>query len=432
VKVNTLIVGGGQAGLAMSHALGTLGLDHVVVERGRIAERWRAERWDSLRLLTPNWQSRLPGYRYGGPDPDGYMSMPEVIAFLEGYARSFEAPVVEQTTVVAVTPLQEGFEVTTDTGVWQAANVVVASGYCDVPHVPPMAAAASPRLLQLVPTRYRRASDLPDGGVLVVGASASGVQLADEIQASGRQVTLAVGRHTRLPRRYRGRDILWWFDQIGIFDETIEEVFDAEISRRQPSLQLVGRPDHSTLDLPTLQSRGVQLTGRLIGLAGRLAWFDDELVAYTAAADVRLARLLARVDAFVDERGLASDVGPAEPFEPFLWPSPEPGWIDLEAAGIRTIVWATGFKRSYPWLRVPVLDAHGELRHRGGIVEWPGLYAMGLNFMRRRKSTFIDGVGADARDLAGHLAAREGIAHAREQLRERFDGKARESAHVSA
>lgn len=415
-KTNTLIVGGGQAGLAMSHALGELAIDHVVVERGRIAERWRAERWHSLRLLTPNWQSRLPGYRYTGPDPDGYMTMPEVIAYLDGYARSFGAPVVEGTRVLSVVAHGGGFGVTTDGGEWQAANVVVASGYCDVPFVPAMAVNASPGLAQLVPTRYRCPSDLPPGGVLVVGASASGVQLADEIQASGRQVTLAVGRHTRLPRRYRGRDILWWFDQMGIFDETIDQVFDVEISRRQPSLQLVGRPDCATLDLPTLQSRGVQLTGRLVGLDHHTAWFDDELVAYTAASDVRLARLLSRVDEFVAERGLGSEVGPPEPFEPFLWPSPEPGWIDLEAAGIRTIVWATGFRRSYPWLRVPVFDAQGELRHHGGVIEWPGLYAMGLNFMRRRKSTFIDGVGADAYELAAHLASRNGVANARERL----------------
>jgi putative flavoprotein involved in K+ transport len=415
-RINTLVVGGGQAGLAMSHALGELAIDHVVIERGRVGERWRAERWDSLRLLTPNWQSRLPGYAYTGPDPDGYMTMAEVIAFLEGYARRFAVPVEEHTRVLSVAPRDGGFHVVTTRGEWQAANVVVASGYCDIPHVPPMAVAVSSRILQLVPTRYRRPSDLPEGGVLVVGASASGVQLADELQASGRQVTLAVGRHTRLPRRYRDRDILWWFDRMGIFDETIDDVFDVEISRRQPSLQLVGRPDHATLDLPTLQSRGVQLTGRLMGLDGRTAWFDDELVAYTAASDVRLARLLARVDEHVEREGLEREVGPPEPFQPFLWPSPEPGWIDLEAAGIRTIVWATGFRRSYPWLRVPVLDAQGELRHRGGVIDWPGLYAMGLNFMRRRKSTFIDGVGADARDLAAHLAARQGLDVSRMRL----------------
>jgi putative flavoprotein involved in K+ transport len=404
--VDTLVIGAGQAGLAMSRCLRDRGVEHVVLERGRVAERWRSERWDSLRLLTPNWQSRLPGHRYSGAEPDSYMTMPEVVDYLDGYARSFAAPVEEATSVVSLGALGSGFRVGTDRGSFEARSVVIATGYCDVPFVPPFAAALPPDVAQVVPTRYRNPGELPRGGVLVVGASATGVQLADEIHGSGRPVTLAVGRHTRLPRVYRGRDILWWFDAMGLFDETGAEVFDLELSRRQPSLQLVGRPDRATLDLPALERRGVRLVGRATFVDGATVSLADDLVAHTAAADARLARLILRIDAFAAASGIAAEVGTPEPFRPFVWPAEAPSSIDLRAEGIRTVVWATGFRRRYPWLELPVLDGRGEIRHVGGVTPAPGLYVIGLNFLRRRKSSFIDGVGDDARALADHIVAR--------------------------
>jgi putative flavoprotein involved in K+ transport len=254
-----------------------------------------------------------------------------------------------------------------------------------------------------VPTRYRNPGELPEGAVLVVGASASGVQLADEIHASGRPVTLAVGRHMRLPRRYRGRDILCG-STMGLFDETgtRSSTSDLQLPAVAPAR---GAADHATLDLPLLERPGV-LVGRALRANGATISFAYDLVAHTAAADVKLAQLLARIDAFVASAGLASEVGPAEPFEPFLWPAPAPEAIDLRAEGIRTVVWATGFRRHYPWLKVPVVDERGELRHDRGITPAPGLYALGLSFQRRRKSTFIDGVGDDARELADHIATR--------------------------
>jgi putative flavoprotein involved in K+ transport len=409
-RTEAVVIGGGQAGLAMSHCLGASGVDHVVLERGRVAERWRSERWESLRLLSPNWQTRLPGFRYQGPDPDGYMRVGEVVDFLERYARSFAAPVEEGTTVLSVARVHDGYRVVTDRGAWEAPSVVIATGHCDTPLVPPFAASLADDVVQLVPSRYRHPDQLPPGGVLVVGASASGVQLADEIHASGRPVTLAVGRHTRLPRVYRERDILWWFDAMGIFDEPIEDVFDPAVSLSQPSLQLVGRPDRATLDLPALRERGVRLVGRATGANGRRLFFADDLVAYTAAADARLARLIQRIDIFAARTGLDAEVGAPEPFLPFLWPDPGPVEIDLRAEGIRTVVWATGFRRLYPWLQVPVLDARGEIRHEGGVTPFPGLYVIGLYFLRRRKSSFIDGVGRDAMELATHLAGHLRIA----------------------
>jgi putative flavoprotein involved in K+ transport len=403
-RKDAVIIGGGQAGLAMSRALAERTVDHVILERGRVAERWRSERWDSLRLLTPNWQSRLPAFSYEGPDPEGFMTMPEVVDYLERYSRAIEAPVEEHTTVTAVEPADSGYRVRTDEGEWESAAVVIATGHCDVPFVPRLSAGLSPGILQLVPTRYRNPRSLPEGGVLVVGASATGAQLADEIQKSGRAVTLAVGRHIRLPRRYRGKDILWWFDRMGLFDETAADVYDLEASRRQPSLQLVGTPDHASLDLPLLQGRGVRLTGRVVGIEGSRIRFADDLVTHTVAADAKLARLLARIDEFAASSGLSREVGAAEPFVPFFWPDPAPEEIDLVAEGIRTVIWATGFRREYPWLKVPVLDERGEIRHREGITDSPGLYVLGLQFLRRRKSNFIDGVGSDARELAEHLS----------------------------
>ena len=302
-RTDTIIIGGGQAGLAMSRCLLDLGIDHVVLERGRVAERWRSERWDSLTLLTPNWQSRLPGYAYSGPSPDDFMGMPELIRFFEGYARSFAAPVETETSVLAVTKPDDEFDVLTTRGSWRAPNVVVATGFSDRPLVPGTFAKITADVQHTTPSQYRNPDQLSSGGVLVIGASASGVQLAEEIHASGRPVTLAVGRHTRLPRSYRGRDIFWWMDRMGVFDQALDDVFDADVSKHQPSLQLVGRPDHRTLGLNELHETGVRLVGRLVDAGGRRVHFDDSLVATAASADLKLASLRQRIDAFIDSTG---------------------------------------------------------------------------------------------------------------------------------
>lgn len=399
-RTDTIIIGGGQAGLAMSRCLTDDGIDHVVLERGRVAERWRTERWDSLRLLSPRWHTRLPGFRYQGADPDGFMTMPEVISYLERYARSFDAPVQDETTVAAVEPSEGGYAVRTDRGDWEAPCVVIATGHCGVPYVPAMAEMLSRNLHQVVPSSYKNPQQIPEGGVLVVGASASGIQLAQEIQRSGRPVTLAVGRHTRMPRRYRGRDIAWWLESSGILDERADQTFDLESARRQPSLQLVGTPDHRSIDLGVLQDEGVRLVGRVAATDGARVRFTDDLQQTIAAADGKLDRVLDRIDAFIDETAMEADL-PNRPSP--LRALPAPTELDLHEAGIATVLWATGYRRQYPWLRVPVLDEHGEVVHRGGITPAAGLYVLGLNFQRTRKSSFIDGVGDDARVLADHI-----------------------------
>jgi putative flavoprotein involved in K+ transport len=408
-RTDVVIVGGGQAGLAMSRCLSDQRIDHVVLERGQVAERWRRERWDSLRLLTPNWMTRLPGFQYDGSDADGFMTANELVGLLQKYAGSFSAPVETDASVDAIEldAFDETFLVTTTRGMWQTRNIVLATGYSDRPLVPAMAIGLDGGVQQVVPGEYRNPAALPGGGVVVVGASATGIQLADEIQASGRQVVLSTGQHLRVPRRYRGRDIMWWLDRAGILDETEESVYDVETSRQAPSFQLVGRPDHATLDLRRLRRAGVLVVGRLTTIDGHRLRFDDDLVKTTAAADVKLASLLSRLDRVADSTGLRGLVGEPEPFEP-LWPAfvDAPTDLDLRAAGIDSVVWATGYRRTYPWLKVPLLDARGELRHDGGVTPCAGVYAIGLPFQRTRKSAFIDGVGADARVLAGHIAAR--------------------------
>ena len=402
-RTDVVVVGGGQAGLAMSRVLGERGIAHVVLERGRIGERWRSERWDSLRLLTPRWQSRLPGFAYRGPHPEGFMTKHELVGFLEDYARVSRAPVERDVTVKAVARAGAGYRVDTDRGGWLARNVVVATGHCHEARLPAWAARLPRAVVQVVPTRYRNPSQLPRGGVLVVGASATGVQLASELQRSGRPVTLAVSRHARMPRRYRGRDILWWYDALGLGEQRAEELGDLEAARAAPSLQLVGSPDHRTLDLSTLRDEGVRLAGRALGIDRHRVLFADDLAASVRAADERLAHLLARIDAYVASRGM--DAPAAEPVRPVPL-APAPASLDLLAEDVRTVLWATGYRRSYPWLRVPVLDGRGELVHSGGVTPAPGLYVLGLPLLRRRKSSWLDGVGDDARAVGDHLADR--------------------------
>jgi putative flavoprotein involved in K+ transport len=331
------------------------------------------------------------------------MSVPELIAFFERYAASSAAPVLTDTAVQSVERSGNGFRVVTNRGVWSASSVVVATGYCDRPAVPAASRGVAPSIWQMVPRDYRRPDQLPAGGVLVVGASSTGVQLADEIQRSGRQVTLAVGRHTRLPRRHRGRDILWWLDQLGVLSQAADAVQNIERSRRQPSLQLVGKPDHSSVDLAVLHDEGVRLVGRVRTIDGHRVSLEDDLLATTAGADIKLADIFTRIDRFIATTGIAA--APPEPFHS-TWPlsANAPDSLNLKAERINTVIWATGYRREYPWLRVPVLNARGEIMHTGGFTAEAGLYVLGLNFQRRRNSSFIDGVGDDAWVIARAIA----------------------------
>ena len=403
MRTTVLIIGAGHAGLAMSRCLTGRSIDHVVLERGEVANSWKTERWDSLRLLTPNWQSSLPGYAFAGVDPNGYRTMSETVAFLEQYAGAISAPVRPHTKVTSVRRTEDGYAVSTSQGEWRSHAVVLASGSCNIANVPPLAAAMPAAVASLTPMQYRHPGQLEEGGVLVVGASATGVQLADEIQRSGRPVTLAVGEHIRMPRRYRGRDIQWWMDAAGILDQRYEELDDLERARNVPSLQLAGYPDGRSVDLNALTSIGVRLVGRLAGLRDGKALFSGSLANQAALSDLKMNRLLDTIDAWALRAGRGSALEPPRRFEPTrIEPSPALS-LDLARGEVRTVIWATGFRPDYSWLHVPVLDRKGRIRHDGGVVESPGLYLMGTQFMRRRKSALIDGAGADARELSAHL-----------------------------
>jgi len=404
VRVTTVVIGAGHAGLAMSHCLTARSIDHVILERGEVANSWKTERWDSLRLLTPNWMSRLPGYQYEGDDPDGFLTMPETIAFIERYAGAISAPVRTRTRVTSATRLDDGYLVATDDGEWRCRSLVVATGACNVPALPPVAEALPPGIQALTSREYRNPGRLEPGGVLVVGASASGTQIAEEIQHSGRPVTLAVGEHIRSPRVYRGRDIKWWMDAAGVLDDRYDEVDDIGRARNVPSLQLAGSKDRRTVDLNRLTGLGVRLVGRLAGIADGNAQFSGSLRNQCELSDLKMNRLLERIDAWATEHGLDGEVDPPQRFEPTRVDASPPLGIDLRRGEIRTVVWATGFHPDYSWLQAPVLDRKGRLRHDGGIVESPGMYLLGIPFLRRRRSSLIDGAASDARDLADHLA----------------------------
>jgi putative flavoprotein involved in K+ transport len=404
VRTDVVIVGAGHAGLAMSCRLAERSIDHAVLERGEVANSWKTERWDSLRLLTPNWQSRLPGLvDASGEDPHGFRTMPETIAFLERYAWAISAPVHLHTAVTSVRRTEQGYAVQTSRGAWRCRAAVLASGACNLPNVPSLAAELPAGVASLTPHQYRNPGQLEEGGVLVVGASATGVQLADEIQRSGRPVTLAVGEHIRMPRRYRSRDIQWWMDAAGILDLRHDEVDDLGRVREVPSLQLTGNDEGRMLDLNALTALGVRLAGRLAGLRDGKALFSGALANQAALSDLKMNRLLDAIDAWAESNGI--DAPPPERFAPTRIDASPPLALDLARGGIRTVLWATGFRPDYSWLDVPVLDRKGRLRHAGGVVDAPGLYVIGLPFLRRRKSALIDGAGEDARALAAQLAA---------------------------
>ena len=403
-NVDALIIGAGHTGLAISHCLTELSVDHVVLERGEVANSWCYERWDSLRLLTPNWQSRLPGFSYSGGDPDGFMSMAEVIDFIKKYAEVIEAPVRTKTTVTSVRYEAGQYHVTTNKGAWLSNAVVIASGACNLPAVPVVGDNVPKGITAVTPQDYRNPKQLDPGGVLVVGASATGLQLADEIQSSGHPVTIAVGEHVRLPRIYRGLDIQWWMDRAGILDESLADIDDIVRARNLPSPQLVGSRDKQILDLNSLTTLGVTLVGKLVSFRDSTAYFSGSLRNVCALADLKMGRLLDSIDEWATNAPECAELEGPERFERTRVEDSPALSIDLEQNEIRTILWATGFRPDYSWLDIPVLDRKGRVRHDGGVVDSPGLYVIGLPFLRRRKSSFIHGTEDDATDISEHLS----------------------------
>jgi putative flavoprotein involved in K+ transport len=404
-RTTVVIIGGGHNGLAMSKRLSDRGIDHVVLERDEVANSWRTQRWDNFTLLTPNWQTRLPGQVYEGADPDGFMTGPEIVGFINDYAAAVDAPVHSRTTVTAVRAVADGYEVETDQGPWRCNCVVLAGGASNLPSIPDFASEVPDGVAQVNPLEYRNPEQLADGGVLVIGAAATGVQLADEIRASGRPVTLSVGEHVRMPRTYRGLDIQHWMEAIGRLDERYDEIEEILKARKVASPQLVGTTERRTLDLNTLTHAGVQLRGRLGAIRDGTAMFSGGLRNHCALADQKLRRLLDDIDGWTAEHDPDNEVGPVERYEATRVERGAPLTLDLASGEISTIVWATGFRPDFSWVDLPVFDAAGHLRHDGGVVDAPGVYCLGSTFLRRRRSSFVHGAGDDTKDLADHLVA---------------------------
>ena len=409
-RIDTIVIGAGQAGLAMSRCLSDRGIAHVVFERGEIANAWRHERWDSLKLLTPNWQSRLPGFAYAGPDPDGFMSKDDLRDYLYSYATASKSPVEERTEVRAVTVDASGYRVVTSGGDWTCSSLVIATGACSVASIPGLAAAVPVGISQLTGLDFRSPDQLVSGGVLVVGASATGVQLAAEIRAAGHDVFLSAGEHIRAPRTYRGKDIQWWMDRAGIHATRTDEVDDIGRARRVPSLQLVGSTAQRFCDLNMLASRGVEIVGRLSAVRDGIALFSGGLSNHCALSDLKMNRLLDTLDAW-GETNVSRDIGAPERFAPTVLSTAPRLSLDLSRGRIRTIIWATGFRPDFSWIDMPVFDRKGTLIHDNGHVA-PGLFVLGLPFMRRRNSALLDGVGRDAEALADHIQRKDGRAAA--------------------
>ena len=404
MQTTAVVIGAGHAGLAMSRRLTERSINHVVLERGEVAHSWRIQRWPSLRLLTPNWLTRLPGLDYAGDDPDGYMPVTGVVATLTRYARLAGAPVRTATTVHALRAAAEGFEIQANDDVLCTRAVVLATGACSLPAIPAVAGAVPRSITALTPLTYRDPGQLPDGGVLVVGASATGVQLAGEIHRSGRPVTLAVGEHVRLPRRYRGRDIFWWLEATGLLAERYDQIDDLTRARHLPSPQLTGTPQATMTDLNTLTAQGVRIAGRLGRVIDGVAQFSGSLANTCTLADLKMNRFLNRADEWATASGLDGELPPPHRFALTRVDLRSPLELDLSSGEIATVLWATGFRPDHSWLDIPVRDRTGHIRHDGGVVTGaPGLYILGMPVLRTRASTYIHGAATDSEALADHL-----------------------------
>jgi len=399
-RVETVIVGSGQAGLAMSYHLGRLGREHLVLERGRIAERWRSERWDSLVFQSPSWIMRLPGYRYEGATPDAFMPRDGVVRFIEDYARLISPPIRCGIRVTSLERAESGrLLVETEVFTVEADNVVVATGPFQSPAVPSFCTELGRSLYQVTANRYRNPGELPSGAVLVVGCGGSGYQIAEELVQAGRRVYLSVGGHQRVPRRYRGRDFAWWHETTGASDRVVE---GAAARARAPLL--TGTEGGHDANPRELASRGAFLLGRLQDICGGRLRFVNELEKSLARGDDAYDIFTRAVDEYIEKHGLTV----AAPPERDRRHAAVPNIAELDArhAGITSVIWALGYRYDFGWIRCPVLDPEGRPVHRRGVSEVPGVLFLGLHRLHKLKSAFLWGVGDDAAYLAEHIVHR--------------------------
>src|SRR5882757_9773692 len=402
-------IGGGQAGLAVSYCLGQRGVGHVVIEAGRVGQEWRERRWDSFCLVTPNWQCRLPGYPYQGPEPDGFMVRDEIVRYLEDYAAFFAPPLVEGVAVTGLRRTKAGaFELATTAGDVTADQVVVATGPYHRPDVPRLAERLPAGIEQIHTSGYRNPDQLPPGTVLVVGTGQSGCQIAEDLHLAGRQVHLAVGGAPRVARFYRGRDCVAWLDEMGHYAKTIEDFDDAGAVRLRVNHYVTGRDGGRDIDLRAFARDGMRLYGRLTGFDGTKLEFADDLKVNLDRADAVAEGIKDAIDAHIADRGVNA---PEEPrYVPVWEPVEQPAELDLAAAGVTSVVWSTGFARDHRWIEMPAFDGRGYPMHRRGATSCPGLYFLGLPWQYSWGSGRFEAVGRDARFLADHIAASRRLA----------------------
>jgi len=399
-----VVIGAGQAGLAMSYYLGLRGVDHVVLERHRVGYEWRERRWDSFCLVTPNWQCQLPGFPYRGPEPDGFMARDDVVRYLEEYAASLEPPLAEGVEVTGLRRNVSGlFEVETGRGGLTAEQVVVATGPYHTPAVPRMAERLPDDVAQLHSSQYRRPEQLPDGAVFVVGTGQSGCQIAEDLHLAGRQVHLAVGGAPRVARCYRGRDVVAWLAEMGYYDKGIDEFPDADSVRFRANHYVTGRDGGRDIDLRALARDGMRLYGRLTGIAGTTAYFGADLARNLDHADAVSESIKDSIDGYLAANGIGA---PTEArYLPVWTPAEEPYGLELAGAGITSVVWATGFHRDHRWVYVPVFDGRGYPTHVRGVTSCPGLYFLGLPWQHTWGSGRFSGIARDAEHLAERISA---------------------------
>jgi putative flavoprotein involved in K+ transport len=407
--VAVAVVGGGQAGLSMSYCLRERGIDHLVIEASRIAWEWRERRWDTFCLVTPNWQCKLPGFPYAGPEPIGFMNRAEVIRYLEDYAASFAAPVIEGVRATRLRRLPGGtFELSTTAGTVAAGQVVVATGPYHAPSIPPMAQRLPAGVTQLHSSQYRGPYQLPEGAVLVVGTGQSGGQIAEDLHLAGRQVHLAVGGAPRIARFYRGRDCVAWLDELGYYAKGIDSFADADAIRMRANHYVTGRDGGADIDLRAFALDGMCLYGRLTGIDGIRLTFADDLKSNLDQADAVAERIKDAIDAYIAAEGIDA---PAEArYAPVWEPHDPPCRLDIEAAAVTSVIWCTGFTRDHRWIEVPIFDGRGYPMHWRGVTSSPGLYFVGLPWQSRWGSGRFEAVGQDARFLAEHIDASRRIA----------------------
>lgn len=402
---SVIIVGGGQAGLSISYCLGECQIDHIIFEQYQIAHSWRSKRWDSFCLVTPNWQCQLPGFSYSGDDSNGFMQKDQIVDYIEAYARSFNPPVREGVSVQRVrkNPISDVFEVSTSIGEFTADQIVVATGGYHRPRIPGIAQCLPEEVRQLHSSEYKNPESLADGAVIVVGTGQSGCQIAEDLHLAGKQVHLCVGSAPRSPRRYRGKDVVDWLDQLGYYDLTIEDHPQKENVRTKTNHYVTGRGGGREIDLRHFALEGMRLYGRLADIRGSQLTFQPNLKANLDQADAVAESIKGTIDAYIEKQHIDAPVD--EPYSPAWEPASEPTALNLQTANISTVIWSIGYDMDYSWVEIPVFDGKGYPGHDRGVTGVKGLYFVGLPWLYTWGSGRFSGIARDVQYLADYVQA---------------------------